>query len=413
MTLKVQVNINRIIQALTLFLFCSFVILETYSWGRYVMLGCTAAIFALTAVRDRFKYKLVFNFYILILASFSLYALISALWSIDASDALYKAKSIAEILLVVFVLYNSQYDNKNSVTDFLALIKWASYIIVIYSIFFYGIDNLIVMVRNEARIDNSYTNVNTIGMLAAIGMLIQIDEIICKKKFLFPALLCIPSLFMIAVTQSRKAMLMLFGGIILNIIFRNIYSKDFRKTIIRISICLVVLIVGLNIVLSLPMFSGVLERMEAMIASFTGEGISDNSARVRNQMVQVGLVQFTKTPIIGVGIGNAHHIALKEVGLDTYLHNNFVELLVGGGIIGFVIYYSMYVYLIACFIRYRDFKNKEYYICLVIMLLLLMMDYGMVSYYNKLRYIYLLVFFLETDRLKANYRSIGIEKQVA
>lgn len=413
MTLKIRVNLNRIIQALTVLLFCSFVIFETYSWGRYVVLFCIAVIFLLTAVRDRFKYRIVFSPYIIIMALFTVYVLISSLWAISATDALEKAKTLAEILLVVFVLYNSQYANENCVSDYFTLIKWSSYIIVVYSIFFYGISTLILMTKTETRLDNSYTNVNTIGMLAAVGILIQIDEIICKRKFLPASLFSIPSLFMIAVTQSRKALLMLVGGVALNIILRNFNSNDFRKTLIKIAISIVAIIIILNVLFSLPMFSGVLERIDEMIASFTGSGIMDNSSRVRNQMIEVGLNQFIKTPILGVGIGNTHFIAAEKVGHDTYLHNNYAELLAGGGIIGFLIYYSMYFYLIACFIRYRKFKNKEYYICLTIMLMLLIMDYGMVSYYNKIRYIYLLVFFLEASKLKADYRASVIREQVS
>ena len=66
-----------------------------------------------------------------------------------------------------------------------------------------------LMAETEGRIDNVYANVNTIGMLAAVGILIQIDEIIQEKKLKLASVFCIPSVFVLALTQSRKAFVVL------------------------------------------------------------------------------------------------------------------------------------------------------------------------------------------------------------
>ena len=400
-----KININSIIRVLMILLFCSFTVFETSSWGLYVILFCIALIFFFHAIRDNLKYRFVLGIYPEVIILFTIYTLMSSIWAMDASDAITKGITMFEILLMVIVLYNCCRTNQHSVCDILKVIKWSGFIISVYSILYYGIDTLILMSEAELQLENSYTNINTIGMLASIATLIQIDEMVADKKIKLTSFLCVPMVGMVALTQSRKAFVVLVVGIFLILILRNINSKNFFATILKIIFILTIVGIVLYFILSLPIFSGLMNRMEGLIANFTGMGKVDNSTRIRTKMIAVGLEQFKKTPILGVGIGNPHHLAAKYIGKDTYLHNNFVELLAGGGIIGFTIYYSMYIYLFVSFWRYRKYKNKEYTICFIIMFLLLAMDYGMVSYYNKGRHIYLMMYFLEVEQLKKNARQ--------
>ena len=48
------------------------------------------------------------------------------------------------------------------------------------------------------------------------------------------------------------------------------------------------------------------------------------------------------SPILGNGYYSFSQLLLKEYGFATYSHNNFIEIFVGGGIIGFTLYYSLY-----------------------------------------------------------------------
>lgn len=407
MSLRKLISVDNFIYVLMILLFCSFTVLTTYSWGRYIMIICIAGIFVLDGMRNRFKYKYkcVTGRFLVTIMLLSMYSFVSAIWAEDASDAMAMGRTLFEILLMMFVVYNNYYRKEDNVNEVLSIIKWSSFIIVIYSILFYGMDNLIKMVAMEERLENAYANVNTIGMLAATACLIQVDEIIREKKFKWSGLLCIPAVIMLAITQSRKAFIVLLIGIAMVFILRNIDSKDFRKKVIKVLVTIVIVGSILYLMLSLPVFSGMLERMEGVFAVFSDVGKVDSSTRVRTKMLAIGWEQFQRTPLFGMGMGNPHLLAAAKIGKDAYLHDNFVELLAGGGIFGFAIYYSMYLYLFMNFWKYRKNKNSEYIICFVIMLVLFAMDYAMVSYYNKSRYIFLMLYFLEIRALKIKARQ--------
>lgn len=402
MRLKFHFKPTEIIKFLMILLSCSFTILTNYTWGRYLMLACIVLIFGFHVVHNGTRYRFIFGKLPVTIALFAVYTFISSIWAEKASDSTTMARTLIELLMMTWILYNFYHGKDNSVSDILSIVKWSSYVIVIYSILHYGIEDLIMMAAAETRLENTYANVNTIGMLAAIGILIQIDEILYEKKWKSNALLCLPSLFMLAMTQSRKAFVTVLVGTILCLIMRNTNTKDFRRNIVNVLAGLVVGTVLLYVIFSLPIFSGMLYRMERWLGSLIGTARVDSSTYMRNEMIHIGWEQFLKSPLIGMGINNPHLLSAARLGKDAYLHNNFIELLAGGGIIGFSIYYSMYVYLIANFWKYRKYKNREYVICFVIMIVLLMMDWGMVSYYQKMRYVYLLLYFLEVETLKKN-----------
>jgi O-antigen ligase len=370
------------------------------------MIACILAIFLTQIWRDKGKCKLFAPALPIMMLVFILYIFFSALWARSSSDTIIVTKTLFEILLMIYILYGCYSDNPHCVDDILGCIKWGSYIISLYSFYYYGIDFLIKASLTGDRLDNAYANVNTIGMLAAIGIVIQIDNCLRTKK-IGSSFLCIPSIILIALTQSRKALLVLVIGGILCVVFHNTDTKNILKSAGKLLVLIPLVLVVLHGVMSLPIFSGLMERMDSWIAGATGAGHFDSSSLLRNQMIEIGLHQFLDTPVFGIGMANAHLVSLEHLGLDAYLHNNYVELLVGGGIIGFLLYYSMYAYVLAVLVKYRNNKNSEYVICLVMLIILLMLDFGMVSYYSKIRYIYLLVLFLEVKKLKT---KTGLQK---
>ena len=105
---------------------------------------------------------------------------------------------------------------------------------------------------------------------------------------------------------------------------------------------------------------------------------------------------------------------MTEAGYENYVAScitsfgNYVEILAGGGLVGFLIYYSFYCYVFGSFIRYRRYCSIETFICAVLLVMLLVDDYANVTYYLKDTYFYLMIGAFEAEKLKRCARESAI-----
>ena len=78
---------------------------------------------------------------------------------------------------------------------------------------------------------------------------------------------------------------------------------------------------------------------------------------------------------------------------ELYAHNNYIELLVNYGLIGTIIYYIVFVMILvkSCIIWLN--KIPEVIISIALIAVILITDYGLVSYYSTSNLIYLAVSF--------------------
>ena len=248
--------------------------------------------------------------------------------------------------------------------------------------------------------DHGLRNPDDSKAIARHEVLCTLDDILREKKIGLETIFCVPAFMMAIATQSRKALLMMVIGILLVLISRNLSSGKLVRNIIKIIIIIVIALLVLKTLSGMEIFSGINQRMEYLVAMFTGKGEIGNSAMLRQQLIDLGIEMFKKHPILGIGIGCPHIIAGQVLNFDAYLHNNFIEVLAGGGIIGFLLYYGAYGYLIVKFYKLRKMGTKIYSLCIILLLICLFREYAMVSIYDKSTYFYFMIYFMEVDKLK-------------
>ena len=405
MTISLRKIVTSLIFGLTVLLFAIFVLFDTHTWGKYAFLGLSICIFMLGCGMNRGKIAFRFTPYVAINILFICFSLLSSLWAFNASDSVIMARTLIRVFICAYMLYLTYLNiPEMDVSMLLKAVMWAGYIISLYTLFFYGMDTIIAAGSSaNLRIENGFSNVNTIGMACALSCVIQINlKYLRSQDHLFPsALLMIPSVIVVAATQSRKALVFLLVGA-LGYAFvkapkskKSIFLKDFK-----ILIWILILAFVLYWILQLDVFDGIRERMEAMLNSVLGNGKADHSTILRNNLRTLGLTWFLKYPIGGIGIANPHILANQYYAVDAYLHDNFAELLCGGGIIGFCIYYAMYVYLFRQLWKYRKVDKQRVVFFALWLGLMLAMNFGMVTYYSKAQNFYLMVHFVNVFDLK-------------
>ena len=384
---------------LTATLLACFVIFEVINGGRYIYLGLSIIVFFLKT-KGRIEIKLepyiIFNLLMII------YTMINSLWAWEPSLTVFMAKRLT-VTFACFVLVYLAYSQEENTTLLMSAFKWSGYIVMIYTIKYYGISRLVNMLLDSERMNGEIGNSNMFGIAIAYGCLFELIEIARKKRPTFSCILLIPALLVISVTQSRKAILVIAVGSILIFCAYFIDINNMFITIFHIVVFCIIASIVVTYFKNSILFGGIFKRLTYLVNYTVGKGDVGASIRARDLMIKYGLEQFFQNPIGGVGIGNAS-LVLKFYGniFYDYLHNNYIELLCCGGIIGFLIYYSRFIYMIMVLIKNVWNKSSDYFPCLIIMILILVFDYGHVTYYVKSDQIYFVLLFLQIKNITAN-----------
>ena len=381
----------------TLILFCSFYILDGYSYGKYILFICTMVIGLVTVYQNSWKIRFKFEIYHCFLLLLISLCFMSSIWAIIPKYATEKAFTLLQLFICMSILY-LYYSKEKGVNTLINIVMLSGYILSFYTIFFIGIDTMKYVLFVGERLGNTYANINSIGIIAATSIIIAFYKFIYVKKSM-NLILILPSIFIISMSGSRKAFVLLIFGIIGLLVLK--YAKENPIIfVVKISILGLIIIFALYYLMKLPIFDVINERMDGLISSFTGVGEIDSSTLKRNKMIQIGIEIFKEKPILGVGIGNAKEILYQNTGWDTYLHNNYIEIISSLGLLGFTLYYAIWGYVLIWIYKLKKFDDKSSILCIVLILSQFILDYGMVSYYSKTTFFYLMIYYLQLRNLK-------------
>ncbi len=398
-----KLKIDSIIWVVTVLFLTLICVLSTEAYGSLVLLGCAVVIFLLTGIRNRGRIYLSidrFHWYWLV---FALYALTSSLWAWEPDAAVSKGVTLLELLVCMSMIY-VHYQQEEDLWPLYNAVRWSGFLASIYTVAVYGAGNIWAAVSTGGFVRVDFANVNEIAIMAAFSVVITMYEVLFRRMRLLTVLLTVVSVVVLAGLGTRKALLIVLAGLALLLYFRY-RSKDFVRTALKM-LFLGILAGGVVWhVLSQPMFSGVMDRMERMLNLFTGEGAVDSSTLLRSRYIQVGMEQFWKTPLFGIGIGNSGELLRRATGHATYLHNNFVELLCCGGVVGFSMYYAMLADSGWHLMKHEKGQDALVKLGLAVFLIFVAMDMAMVSYYSKTSVFYTMMFSLQARQLRKRERE--------
>lgn len=397
-----QTKIDYLIHICTAIMISSFIIFDMDYRVSYILLGMTILIFGLLALRNSFKIEAKIESFHIHILSFILFAACSSIWSYNPYLAFGKAATILEILICMSVLY-MYYSSYYSVSDLYTILMVSGFIVVLYSVYRYGMVTIFAVLSNGGRLDIVFSNINSIAMIISVAIIAFVYKVLFEKMGIFTIGVCIClsilGVIVIAATGSRKALVMLVLGFFL-LFSVKFKSKYFIVTILKIVIITLIIYLILLQLKDIAIFNGIVDRMEGLGAMLTGKGTVDASAANREKFIIIGIEQFKKQPILGYGMGNSGKVLVNVIGgKETYFHNNYVELLVCGGLIGTVIYYLIWINPIKEIIKYRKFDTTAI-LSIIMATILLVMDYGAVTYFEKLNYFYIMIMYICAKNLR-------------
>ena len=248
---------------------------------------------------------------------------------------------------------------------------------------------------------NMGKNSNNIAWLFGLLALFTIYFFIEEKNWMM-LLLYFFQLIIIFFTGSKNGILMA----IIPIIYYGI--KSLKKLNLMACVLIIVLLVILwNMIQNIPLFYALIgSRIDQFLFAIGINQMSSNSVidvsstLKRMDMIKNAKQMFWEKPIFGWGIG----AFAKYSGYGYYCHNNYMELLVSGGIVGFIIYYG---YIIRRFLQYLfSHKNKYGDLIYILLISIIIIDMGTVNFYSRISlYLRILFMFVLLVKFKSDKNS--------
>lgn len=242
----------------------------------------------------------------------------------------------------------------------------------------------------------SGSNSNGVAFLVFCAELMAFYEFYSKGKKSYVILLAIFLVFII-LSSSRKALFASVAGPLI-FVFLSTYKKNYFFNI------LAVLLAG-SLIIFLIMndenaYNAIGKRFESMLTFWFEERDHkvDNSLYMRSYYIELAQKMFAESPILGKGMGNFAKIIDDVYMLDgVYSHNNFWQILSELGLVGFVIYYSMYFVIIVRLAK-NAFINKSRLSMLFLsfMILLVTLETGLVTYNSKMPHVVIAIAYAAT-----------------
>lgn len=242
------------------------------------------------------------------------------------------------------------------------------------------------------RIGNDVAHLSRIGQSVCIAGVLTAFQLVNeknKRRFVFFIIVLLLDLFVVMASKSRTGLALFALGLMMALFSTNI-SKNKKGLVAFIIGCAVIFI----IILQTIDFSSVFVRW---IRLFQSASLSqaDASVNIRMNLILEGLAKFWERPLFGYGLATGTVISAY----NTYFHNNYVELLATGGIVGFVCFYSIYYSFLRRLIKIRaEFIQKKRVLFLAIIQMIMMMT--TVTYYSKYHNLLVVFFYTELYRIE-------------
>lgn len=304
--------------------------------------------------------------------AFSLYSLASILWADSQSTAIfYFTWSIQAFIIALLI--ESFLDNEIKIRDIMNFIILGGFIAAIRAIFAIPFE---LWGSERIGIAIGY-NANELAIKMAVALIFSVYFIGMEKnkyiKYIYIVALAILGLG-IVLTGSKQGIILAVGA---SVLFILLDSKNKKETIRRIIFTVFGLIILYYLIFNVDIFYKLLGiRFETMFG-LNQYGRIDGSTINRLHSINVGLELFKGKPLIGYGIGNFSYSS----GIGGYSHNNYIELLVGLGITGLIIYYSMYINLLYKFFR-NHIMDSQIRLLGSVLLIILFIETALVSFQN-------------------------------
>lgn len=340
--------------------------------------------------------------------AFCLYSMFACFWT-PANDPFEAVvRTILKYAAFAFCLYNIV-ETKDDCDRVLNLICVSGLAFCLFSVGYYGLSVIFSSIQTGERLGQEICGINTFGMYASLTFALCLYLARIKGKWLHYVLMLLP-LILIVASSSRKALLLGFCAILYFFAAQKL-QKSFAKGILIIG----VIAGGVLLILQLPAFEQIWMRLQIFFeTTVQGSTSSDESTEIRFRLIDVGLQFFKDHPIFGYGTNSFRYIAGTYFSMsEISAHNNYVDILVNFGLIGFSVYYYPSLFLL-----WNAFKGilREipvfYFGMFFVLVSFVLLDMSYVSYHFIIPYVFFTLFARVIELYQAELKEKVVHEEV-
>lgn len=265
-------------------------------------------------------------------------------------------------------------------TDFQRIFIFFSYfpLFLVFYLLIYGIS-----FDSEGRFGRElFGNANIIATFLMLSLCCVVWLLFYGNRKILPLnlMMFLVLLYITALTGGRKYILVPVVFFLLIMIFKN-WETNRGGIVLYLLWFFVLLSAGIWSVLSIPtLYNTIGVRFEGLFDFFRGgPEEADASTLIRYMMIENGWKWFQFKPILGHGLNNFAYL-FSNVLDDVYAHNNFIEMMVNLGLVGLMLYYAFYLYLIIKLFKIGNEHTGIRNFFLAYLLILLFFELGAVTY---------------------------------
>lgn len=343
-------------------------------------------LFGFYVINERINLK--FNLLIIGYSLFAIFALATSLWAISFDITSLKGLQLILIIINLIILYNLIINFKliSSFTKGILIGSFVNYVL------FMGIIPVPFETMLSWRYMGTTGNPNDLAIIMLMSMFVSIAYLIDNNNkknwfFYYQYINLLLAMYTIFLTVSKKGIIFGFSLLLFYIVISLKNKKGIVRIVVLGAFASLIFYLFADIEQINYYFDRLISRFNEFFVQFSQfeSGSRFDSTGHRKRLLELGLTVFQDKPLFGYGLNN--YRLLSEGGY--YAHNNFIELLVGVGLIGFSLFYYIYFYIFT--LIYKMPKSELKILIMFFMVILLVMDMTSGSYDSKLS-IYLLLF---------------------
>ena len=338
-------------------------------------------VLAIFLIQSFFVYKRIYlpkiyiGFFIFLLMSFI------ALFFYPSDDSFDLLLSLLQIFIFSIVVYNILIYNDSALSLEIGIVFGLIY--SVYIGYFVGRDFFTGFLTQ--RYSGTLANPNHYSFMITVALLFLIRRFLLFSRsrdkanfynYIIVFLILVFSYEVIFYALSRQGILIVF--ILLLFLFYQTLSQS--SNINKIFIVLIFLSLFFYTYNTIINNELLYNRLGALFSLFStsDEFLIDNSLVYRFRYMIDAYKLWLEKPIFGYGLHQ-----FKYVNNSGVSHNNFLEILVNNGIIGFISYYSLYIYIFKSYFLIRSYNRIDSNWLITVLLMLFIADMTVISYIEK------------------------------